>query len=134
LPGQFAISIVDDDESVRDGLVNLMQAHGYLAEAFESGASFLVSDRRHLTDCLVADMHMPRMSGLDLFERLATPGPPIPTILITARHEDALRDRALEAGVLCYLTKPFAEDTLMRCIGSALGHRNSGSRDEDQRP
>ncbi len=106
-----------------------MQSHGYIADAFESGASFLASERRHLTDCLVADMHMPGMTGLDLVERLATSGAPIPTILITARHEDALHTRALSAGVLCYLTKPFAEEMLMRCIGSALEHRGSGRRD-----
>ena len=125
MPQQIAISIVDDDESVREGLVNLMQSHGYVAEAFESGASFLASERRHHTDCLVADMHMPRMTGLDLVERLATCGPPIPAILITARHDEAVLARALKAGVLCYLPKPFDEYALMRCIAAALG-RDAG--------
>jgi FixJ family two-component response regulator len=120
LPEQVSISIVDDDGSVREGLVSLMQSHGYLAEAFESGAGFLASDRRHRTDCLIADMHMPGMTGLELVEQLAAAGAAIPTILITARHDEGVRLRALQAGVLCYLTKPFKEDELLRCIRSAL--------------
>jgi FixJ family two-component response regulator len=126
LAKKIAISIVDDDESVREGLVNLMQSHGYIAEAFESGAGFLASDRRHHTDCLIADMHMPRMTGLELVERLAKPGPPIPTIMITARRDEAVRARALEAGVLCYLPKPFAEEDLLRCISAALDQKTAG--------
>jgi FixJ family two-component response regulator len=126
LAKEIAISIVDDDESVREGLVNLMQSHGYIAEGFESGASFLESDRRHHTDCLIADMHMPRMTGLELFERLARPGPSIPTIMITARRDEAVRARALAAGVLCYLPKPFAEEDLLKCIGAALNRHIAG--------
>jgi len=126
LAKKIAISIVDDDESVREGLVNLMQSLGYVAEAFESGPSFLASDRRHHTDCLIADMHMPRMTGLELVEQLAKPGPSIPTIMITARRDEAVRARALAAGVLCYLPKPFAEEDLLRCIGAALDRKTTG--------
>lgn len=121
MPEPFAISIVDDDESVREGLVGLMQSHGYSAEGFDSGASFLGSDRSRHTDCLIADIHMPGMTGFELDEQLAGSGHLIPTILITARHDENLRARALSGGFHCYLTKPFSEDELLDCIRSALG-------------
>ncbi len=119
----FLISVVDDDESVREALVDLMRSHGYLAEAYESAASFLDSGRAEATDCLIADMHMPGMTGLELHGRLMAEGASIPTILITARHNEGLRARSLHQGVCCYLPKPFAEDELMRCLHSALGDR-----------
>jgi FixJ family two-component response regulator len=125
LPEQVSISIVDDDGSVREGLVSLMQSHGYLAEAFESGADFLASDYRRRTDCLIADMHMPGMTGLELVEHLAGSAAALPTILITARRDEAVRERALQAGVLCYLPKPFREDDLLDCIRSALKGRSA---------
>jgi FixJ family two-component response regulator len=126
LPDQVAISIVDDDESVREGLVGLIQSHGYAAEAFESGASFLGSERLGRTDCLITDMHMPGMTGLELVSRLAASGASAPTILITARHDLGVRQRALDAGVLCYLAKPFKENDLLECIRSALKRRGPG--------
>ncbi|MEI9986308.1 MAG: response regulator [Aliidongia sp.] len=101
MPEQFAISIIDDDESVREAILGLMQSHGYNAEAFESGASFLGSMRRHQTDCLIADFQMPGMTGLELHGRLAASDKPIPTILITARHDEALRAQALRAPACC---------------------------------
>jgi FixJ family two-component response regulator len=119
LSEQIEISVVDDDASVREGLVSLMQSHGYITEAFQSGADFLASRRQ--PRCLIVDMHMPGMTGLELGERLASAGRSIPTILITARPDEGVRARALQAGVLCYLTKPFSEDQLLECIGEALG-------------
>jgi FixJ family two-component response regulator len=124
LPDEVAISIADDYESVREGLVGLMQSHGYAAQAFESGASFLGSERLGRTDCLITDMHMPGMTGLELVGRLAASGALAPTILITARHDLGVRQRALDAGVLCYLAKPFREDDLLKCIHSALKTRD----------
>jgi FixJ family two-component response regulator len=118
LSAKFIISIVDDDESVREALVGLMQSHGYGAQAFESSALFLASGSR--PNCLIADMHMPEMTGLDLCCHLTASGDAIPTILITARHDESLRERALKAGVLCYLTKPFKEESLLKCIRSVL--------------
>ena len=121
------ISIVDDDRSFREAIAGLMTSYGYDAQAFESAMSFLGSDRRHATDCLIADVHMPGMTGLELHQRLAISNKPIPTILITGRHEQRLRAQVLRAGVLCYLTKPFDEDDLLRCIAAALGR--SGAAD-----
>jgi FixJ family two-component response regulator len=120
LAEKIVISIVDDDESVREGLVGLMQSHGYCAESFESGASFLDSNGAGRTDCLIVDMHMPGMTGLELIGRLAAAGTSVPTILVTARRDESVRARAALAGVTCYLTKPFEEDRLLGCIHAAL--------------
>ncbi len=78
--------------------MGLMQSHGYIAEAFESGASFLVSSQRDHADCLIADMQMPGMTGLELLSRLAESGRSIPAILITARYDERVRERARQAG------------------------------------
>ncbi len=128
MPQETAISIVDDDESIREALVGLMQSHGYEAEAFESGDEFLASEFRHRTQCLIVDMHMPGMSGIELRQAIVAAGDAVPSILITARYEDSVRHRALQAGFTCYLAKPFKEDDLLRCIGSAL----SGGTTESQ--
>jgi FixJ family two-component response regulator len=102
-----------------------MQSHGYDAKAFDSGPNFLTFSRLPQTDCLIADMHMPEMTGLELLGRLAQLGASIPTILITARHDEVLRERALKAGVFCYLAKPFKEEHLLNCIHSSLHKSNA---------
>ena len=117
------ISIVDDDESVREATKGLMKAFGFVAEAFPGAEDFLKSDRLRETACLIADVQMPGMSGLELHSRLAASGKPIPTILITAYPDERVRERALRAGVICYLIKPFNEDELLDCIRSALEER-----------
>lgn len=119
------ISIVDDDESVREAMAGLMKSHGYLVETFDSGASFLTSDHRNRTDCLIADVQMPGMTGFELHSQLVADGEPIPTILITAHPDDRARERALKAGVLCYLAKPFSVDDLLGCIRRAIGQRGT---------
>jgi FixJ family two-component response regulator len=123
LAKNIPISIVDDDESVREAMAGLMKSHGYLVETFDSGASFLSSDYRSRTDCLIADVQMPGMTGLELHSELVASGDPIPTILITAHPDDRTRARALKAGVLGYLTKPFSEDDLLRHIRTAIEYR-----------
>jgi FixJ family two-component response regulator len=120
------ISIVDDDESVREAMAGLMKSHGYLVETFASGESFLSSDHRSRTDCLIADVQMPGMTGLELHNQLVAAGEPIPTILITAHPDDRTRARAMKAGVLGYLAKPFSEDDLLGCIRAAVEHRGRG--------
>jgi FixJ family two-component response regulator len=119
------ISIVDDDESVREAMAGLMKSHGYRVETFDSGASFLSSDHRSRTDCLIADVQMPGMTGLELHSQLVAAGEPIPTILITAHPDNRVRARALKAGVLCYLAKPFSEDDLIGCIRTAIEQRGA---------
>ena len=117
---KLLISIVDDDESVREAAKGLMKSLGYAAETFPSAEDFLQSQQAPRTACLIADVNMPGMSGLDLHRHLSTSGKRIPTILITAYPDNGVRDRALNAGVICYLSKPFDEGDLLSCIHSAL--------------
>jgi FixJ family two-component response regulator len=116
------IAIVDDDASMREAIMSLMRALGFIAEAFPSAEHFLESDGLQRVSCLIADVRMPGMSGLALYRRLVALGKPIPTVLITAHPDDRIRARALKAGILCYLTKPFDEADLLGCVCSALEH------------
>ena len=122
------ISIVDDDESMREAIKGLMRSLGYRAEAIASPREFLSSRHVRRTSCLIADMQMPGMTGLELYQRLSTSGKPIPTVLITAYPDDGVRERALSAGILGYLSKPFEEDELIACIRSVLGRARSSGR------
>ncbi len=103
------ISIVDDDELMREAVKGLMKSLGYRAEAAASAEEFLSSRHVRRTSCLITDMQMPGMTGLELYQRLSTSGKPIPTILITAYPDDGVREHALSAGVIGYLSKPFDE-------------------------
>ena len=116
------ISIVDDDPSVREGTVDLLDSMGFTAKPFQRADDFLKSSCRPGTSCLIADVRMP---GLELHNRLVGSGNLIPTILITAFPNDRDRERALQAGVKCYLTKPFNEDDLLACIRSALEYHGA---------
>jgi FixJ family two-component response regulator len=117
------ISIVDDDASVREGTKDLIEASGFVAKTFRDAEDFLQSKSIGSTSCLITDMLMPGMTGLELHNRLVGDGKSIPTILVTAFPNDRDRSRARTAGVLCYLAKPFAEDELLACIQSALENR-----------
>ena len=120
MPNKPVIVIVDDDESVREATMSLMRALGFTSEAYQSAEDFLKFGNVQRTSCLIADVRMPGMSGLELYRRLVASGKPIPTVLITAHSDDRVRARALQAGIICYLTKPFREDDLLGCIRSAL--------------
>ena len=100
---------------------------GLLARAFSSGEEFLRSPELIRTGCLVVDFDMPKMSGLDLYSKLSRLGKEIPTIMITAYPSDDIRARALQAGIICYLPKPFDESDLLNCIQTALD-RAKGNR------
>jgi FixJ family two-component response regulator len=128
VPNNPVISIVDDDESVREGVLDLIKAMGFIAKAFERAEDFLKSNCIRSTSCLIADMRMPGMTGLELYKRLVETGSIIPTILITAFPDDRDRARALRAGVVCYLAKPFKDDDLLECVRSALELREAGRR------
>jgi FixJ family two-component response regulator len=114
------ISIVDDDASVREAMQALMKSLGFAAETFASAEEFLASDSRNQAVCLITDMQMPGLTGLGLYDRLLASGRPVPTIMITAYPDDRVRARALQAGVVCYLVKPFNEGDLLACIQSVL--------------
>jgi len=112
------ISIVDDDLSVREATMDLFRAMGFTAEVFACAEDFLASELRDNTSCLISDMRMPGMSGLELHNRLVEAGTPIPTILMTAFPNDIDKASALQAGVVGYLTKPFNETELLGFIHS----------------
>jgi len=113
------ISIVDDDESVRRTTKLLVESFGYRAAVFESAESFLKSDHLYDTSCLVVDVHMPGMNGLQLQSRLAGEGYFIPTIFITAYGDKESRRQAMEAGAVAFLAKPFSDEQLLKSIRSA---------------
>ncbi len=115
------VSIVDDDESVREAIKSLLKSVGLNAEVFSSANDFLNSDRINNTDCLILDLCMPGMSGLELQDRLVSSAYRIPIIFITAHAQDMeARNRALQAGALDFLCKPFDEETLLDHVYSAL--------------
>ena len=114
------ISIVDDDSSVREATMDLLRAMGFTARVFPCAEDFLASELRHNTSCLISDMRMPGMSGLELHNRLVEAGTPIPTILITAFPNEGDKARALQAGVAGYLTKPFDETELLGVVHAIL--------------
>jgi FixJ family two-component response regulator len=122
------IAIVDDDQSVREALTSLVRSLGYVAVAFECAEDLLKSRRRRNVFCLIADVQMPGMTGIELHNRLVASGEPIPTILITAFPDERSRERALQAGVIGYLAKPFSEDDLLACIRSNLGRSEAGGK------
>jgi FixJ family two-component response regulator len=121
------ISIVDDDESIREAIEGLIESLGLRAHAFSSARDFLASPHIGATSCMIADVHMPQMSGVELHRRLTELGHPIPTILITAYPNDGVRARALADGVICYLSKPFADDALIGAVRSALQGAKPGA-------
>jgi FixJ family two-component response regulator len=114
------VSVVEDDRFFRDSMGRLTRSLGYTVEAFPSAADFLASPRLGETACLVADVHMPTMTGIELYRHLVDEGHVIPTILVTAYPNDVDRARALNDGVVCYLRKPIDEQHLMRCLRAAL--------------
>jgi len=114
------ISIVDDDRSMRDGTMRLVRSRGYTAFAFRSGQEFLESEQLAKTSCLITDLQMPVMNGVQLQERLRARNHSIPIIFITAYPDDSIRAQVLARGAICFLTKPFIGETLLSCIDMAL--------------
>jgi FixJ family two-component response regulator len=114
------ISVVDDDRFHRASMRRLVTSLGYAVEDFASAADFLASPRLAGTACLIADIHMPTMTGVELHRHLVDVGHAIPTILVTGRPDDGERARALSDGVVCYLDKPINEERLVQCLHSAF--------------
>ena len=114
------VSVVEDDRALRESMSRLMRSLGYTVEIFSSATEFLASPRLPETACLIADIHMPVMTGLELYRHLIDSGHAIPTILVTAFPNDIDRARALNDGAVCYLRKPVDEEQLTQCVGEAL--------------
>jgi FixJ family two-component response regulator len=114
------ISIVDDDASVREATKELVRSLGYSAAAFASAEDFLQSGQLGETACLISDVQMPGLSGIDLQRRLIADGHSLPIIFITAFPDERARTRALDGGAVGFLTKPYREESLIECLGQAL--------------
>jgi len=114
------LSVVDDDESVRESLPDLLRACGFATRAFASAEAFLASDVIGQTRCLILDIAMPGMTGPDLQRELTLRRQEIPIVFITAYGDETVRSRALEAGAVECLFKPFSETALLEAIGAAL--------------
>src|ERR1700728_3592280 len=120
MPKRSLVSVVEDDQFFRESMKRLLRSLGYQVEAFASAADFLASPRLVETACLVADVNMPVMTGIELYRYLSDAGRAIPTILATAYPNDDERARALNDGVVCYLSKSADEQHLKRCLHAAL--------------
>ena len=114
------VAIVDDDDSMRSALQGLLKAIGLPAQAFASAEEFLNSGQQHQTACLIADIRMPGMSGLELQARLNAEHCRIPTIFITAHGDTKMRMQALRAGAVEFLAKPFEDEALLESVRAAL--------------
>jgi two-component system, LuxR family, response regulator FixJ len=114
--GGRVVSVVDDDVSLRRSLRNLLSSVGFEVETFESAEAFLASDSRERAACLVLDLRMPGMGGLDLLSHLAATGSRIPVIVLTAHGDDDARQRSLDAGAVAFLIKPFQSTALLDAI------------------
>ena len=114
------ISIVDDDNVVRRALESLVMSLGFRACAFPSAEAFLQSAQLGETSCLISDVQMPGISGVQLQNRLTDLGLSIPTIFITAYPDDSVRTRVLGSGAVCFLLKPFDPQSLIECLDDAL--------------
>jgi FixJ family two-component response regulator len=129
MPLHPLISIVEDDQPFRESMRKLLTSLGYSVEAFPSAADFLASPLLSETACLVSDVQMPGMTGIELHRHLTKAGFAIPTILVTAYPDEVVRRRALRDGIVCYVAKPVDDEHLERCLRSALEggktHKNS---------
>lgn len=114
------ISVVDDDESMREATKALIDSMGLSVEDFSSAEAFLNSGRSQAFDCLILDVRMPGLSGLDLQRRLASDNCPVPIVFMTAHYGEELRTKAMEAGAVDVLSKPFTEQELFNAISKSL--------------
>jgi len=132
---RHVIAIVDDDPSIRETTKDLLDSAGYASVAFASAERFRSSKRLRNFACLIVDMRMPGMTGMELHRHLVSAGHRIPTILITAYPDERMRASAAKAGILCYLAKPFTSEALLGCVDSALRgmHGDDGGGGEPPR-
>jgi FixJ family two-component response regulator len=113
------ISIVDDDVCAREATEAIIRSLGYALETFESAEDFLCSDHVNNTSCLITDVHMPGLSGVELYQRLRADGFAVPTIVVTGQPDETTRTQVLAAGAIAFLSKPFAKQTLLNCLRAA---------------
>ena len=121
------ISVIDDDASVRAATNNLLRSHGYVLHTFASAEEFLQSTHLNDMSCVIADVQMPVMSGVELLTTMRAQGYRVPFIFITAFPDDSIRARALNAGAICFMAKPFSGPTLIKCLATALEGLRGGA-------
>ena len=119
-PAHKSVCIVDDDPGVTDSLKLLLETFGFAVQSYSSGAQFLADDRRRMAGCLVVDLHMPGMNGLDVVDQLQREGVRLPTILISGRLDTAARQRAANLGVTEVVEKPFLATRMVDLIRASL--------------
>jgi len=115
------LAVVDDDEDVRVALTRLFASAGFAVETFASGMELLRSVQDHEPDCVVLDLHMPEMSGLDVQSALASGHPAVPVVVMTGHDTSESRARAVQMGAKVYLRKPINDEALLAAIGNAIG-------------
>ena len=117
------VFVVDDDKSVRQAMKRLMKSVGFLVETFPAAEDFLISGRQDVPDCLILDVRMPGRSGLELQAELAASGSMVPIIFISAHEDEEAHSRAMRAGAVAFLQKPFEEQALLEALHEAMrGH------------
>ena len=114
------IAVIDDDDSVREAMKNLVNVLGYSVDVFASAEAFLTSDQINSTACVITDVQMPGMSGVELQRRLLAGGHPVPIIFVTAYPNESIRDRVMRDGAIGYLSKPLQKQSLLDCLDRAL--------------
>jgi FixJ family two-component response regulator len=117
------IAVVDDDASVRRALDRLLRSHGYQTVVHASGADFLASPHLHRVECLILDVHMPGLSGIEVIEAVRDAATKLPVILMTGRYEVDFAQRSLDAGASAFLRKPFEEEALLEALEVATRDR-----------
>ena len=114
------ISVIDDDDSVREAMKNLVNMLGYSVDAFASAEAFLTSGLVNSTACVITDVQMPGMSGVELQRHLLAGGHPVPVIFVTAFPNESIRDRVMRDGAIGYLSKPLQKQSLLDCLERVL--------------
>jgi FixJ family two-component response regulator len=119
------ISIIDDDVCAREATAGVVRSLGYAFMTFVSAEDFLGSDRVNSASCLITDMHLPGLSGLELYQRLRADGLAVPTIFVTGHPDETTRTQALSAGAIAFLSKPFGKKTMHDCLKAALSRHET---------
>ena len=125
------IALVDDDEDIRDALSDLLLAMGYTCHVFDRAEAFLAANATGRFDCLITDIRMPGISGLELLDRVKAAGSTMPVIVVTSVTDPSIRSRALTGGAHAYLAKPVTDDALLQSLRTALPGREIPRADED---
>jgi two-component system, LuxR family, response regulator FixJ len=133
MSGKELVHIIDDDDALRDSLSFLLSTAGIEAIAHESAAAYLGDSRRSASGCIVTDVRMPGISGIDLLRKLKADGSSVPVIVMTGHGDVPLAVEAMKLGAFDFLEKPFDDDALLASVRSALGHREKHSMQEEER-